>query len=107
MSDESWFWASAGPSEGVPPPGFVALALAYGLFGFGYIITATFIVAMVRGSHEIAALEPYIWVMFGLSAAPSVVLWARLGARWGIRRAYTVAALVEATAEGGQPFRAS
>ena len=48
------------------------LALAYGLFGFGYIITATFIVAMVRGSREIAALEPYIWVMFGVSAAPSV-----------------------------------
>jgi predicted MFS family arabinose efflux permease len=79
------------------PKGFMPLAIAYGLFGFGYIITATFIVAMVRGSAEIAHLEPYIWVMFGLSAAPSVALWTGLGARWGILRTFAIAALVEAT----------
>jgi predicted MFS family arabinose efflux permease len=78
------------------PPGFAPLAIAYGLFGFGYIITATFIVAMVRGTPSIASLEPYIWVMFGLSAAPSVALWTSLGARWGIRRTFAIAAFVEA-----------
>jgi predicted MFS family arabinose efflux permease len=78
------------------PTGFPPLAIAYGLFGFGYIITATFIVAMVRSSKEIAALEPYIWVMFGLAAAPSVALWTRLGARWGILATYAIAAIVEA-----------
>lgn len=78
------------------PTGFVPLAIAYGLFGFGYIITATFIVAMVRGTPTIASLEPYIWVMFGLSAAPSVALWTALGARWGIRRTFAIAAFVEA-----------
>ncbi|HTR83815.1 MAG TPA: YbfB/YjiJ family MFS transporter [Reyranella sp.] len=87
--------AASHRSSGLPK-GFVALAMAYGLFGFGYIITATFIVAMVRGSKEIAPLEPYIWVMFGLSAAPSVALWTRLGAHWGILRTYAIAALVEA-----------
>jgi predicted MFS family arabinose efflux permease len=76
--------------------GFWFLLAAYGLFGFGYIITATFIVAMVRGSREIAGLEPYIWVMFGLSAAPSVALWTRLGARIGILRTFAIAAIVEA-----------
>ena len=75
---------------------FAALLAAYGLFGFGYVITATFIVAIVRASPEIAALEPYIWVMFGLSAAPSVAVWTRLGARWGTLRAFAVASLVEA-----------
>lgn len=78
------------------PPGFVSLAIAYGLFGFGYVITATFIVAMVRGTPAIASLEPYIWVVFGLSAAPSVALWGALGAQWGTRRAYAIAAFVEA-----------
>jgi predicted MFS family arabinose efflux permease len=78
------------------PPGFAPLAIAYGLFGFGYIITATFIVAMVRGTPAIADLEPYIWVMFGLAAAPSVALWTALGARWGIRRTFAIAAFVEA-----------
>ncbi len=78
------------------PRGFLPLALAYGLFGFGYIITATFIVAMVRGNPEIAGLEPYIWVMFGISAAPSVALWTALAARWGIRRTFAIVAFIEA-----------
>lgn len=77
-------------------PAFTALAAAYFLFGFGYIITATFIVAMVRDSPQIASLEPYVWVTVGLAAAPSVALWARLGVRWGILKAFAAAALVEA-----------
>jgi predicted MFS family arabinose efflux permease len=83
------------------PKGFAALAIAYGLFGFGYIITATFVVAMVRGSPEIAALEPYIWVMFGLSAVPSVALWTGLARRWGVLRTFAIAALVEAAGVAG------
>lgn len=75
---------------------FTALLLAYGLFGFGYVITATFIVDMVRGSPSLAHLEPYIWVLFGLSAAPSVALWTGLGRRWGVLRIYAVACVVEA-----------
>ncbi|MDB5487129.1 MAG: hypothetical protein JWQ58_844 [Reyranella sp.] len=75
---------------------FTALLLAYGLFGFGYVITATFIVDMVRGSSSLAHLEPYIWVLFGLSAAPSVALWTGLGRRWGVLRIYAVACVVEA-----------
>ncbi|MBS0220506.1 MAG: YbfB/YjiJ family MFS transporter [Proteobacteria bacterium] len=79
-----------------PSTRFLLLAAAYGLFGFGYIITATFIVAMVRGSKEIAALEPYIWVMFGLAAVPSVSLWTWLGQRFGVLAMFAVAAIVEA-----------
>ncbi len=75
---------------------FATLLVAYGLFGFGYVITATFIVAITRGSGEIAALEPYIWLLFGLSAAPSVVLWTRLGATWGTLQAFAVAGVLEA-----------
>ncbi|MCX7362958.1 MAG: YbfB/YjiJ family MFS transporter [Alphaproteobacteria bacterium] len=82
-------------AEGKAP---LSLILAYGLFGFGYIITATFIVAQVRGAPAIAPLEPYIWILFGLSAAPSVALWTRLAARWGILTAFGIAALIEATA---------
>ena len=87
---------TTGGSRAPLPPGFAPLAIAYGLFGFGYVITATFIVAMVRGTPAIANLEPYIWVMFGLAAAPSVALWTGLGARWGIRRTFAIAAFVEA-----------
>src|SRR5262249_61356928 len=80
---------------------FVALTAAYGLFGFGYVITATFIVTMVRGTPSIAPLEPYIWVLFGLSAAPAVALWVGLS-RWiGVLPAYAAAALVEAAGVAG------
>ena len=75
---------------------FLALLTAYGLFGFGYVITATFIVDMVRGSAGIAHLEPYIWVLFGLSAAPSVALWTWIGRSWGVLRTFAVASVVEA-----------
>lgn len=88
--------ATATPSRSKPSTRFLLLAAAYGLFGFGYIITATFIVAMVRGSREIAALEPYIWVMFGLAAVPSVSLWTWLGQRFGVLAMFAVAAIVEA-----------
>jgi predicted MFS family arabinose efflux permease len=76
--------------------GFWFLLAAYGLFGFGYVITATFIVQMVRGTPAIASLEPYIFILFGLSAAPSVALWTRLGSRIGILRTFAIVALVEA-----------
>ena len=72
------------------------LSAAYGLFGFGYVITATFLVAIVRMTPAIRALEPMVWVVVGLAAAPSVLLWDRLGRRFGIPAAFAVAALAEA-----------
>ena len=70
--------------------------MAYFLFGFGYIITATFLIDIVRGSPAIRHLEPYAWVLVGLGAAPSVVLWGALGRRIGILKAFALASLVEA-----------
>jgi predicted MFS family arabinose efflux permease len=69
---------------------------AYGLFGFGYVITATFLVAIVRASPSARGIEPLIWLTVGIAAAPSVALWAKAGARFGIRRAFGLACLVEA-----------
>ncbi len=72
------------------------LILAYGLFGFGYVITATFIVAIVRGSPAMHALEPVIWIVFGLAAAPSVAIWTSIAARLGAPAAFALASIVEA-----------
>jgi predicted MFS family arabinose efflux permease len=94
--DERTGRAPPAPAELRLSADFVALLLAYGLFGFGYVITATFIVDMVRGTATLAHLEPYVWVLFGLSAVPSVALWTELGRRWGILRLFAVACLVEA-----------
>ena len=74
----------------------LALIAAYGLFGFGYVITATFLLAIVRGSPEIGYLEPVVWVVVGLSGISSVALWTALGRRIGTFAAYAAACLVEA-----------
>jgi predicted MFS family arabinose efflux permease len=87
--------AKAGPPD-APPASLYALVAAYGLFGFGYVITATFIVAIVRGTPEIAALEPYIWMVVGLSGIPSVAIWLRIAARVGVLGAFSAACIVEA-----------
>ncbi len=87
----------AGPHRGSGvSPAMRALIAAYGLFGFGYIITATFIVAIVRETPEIRSAEPYIWAAVGLAGVPSVALWMRISRRWGVLRALAAACLVEA-----------
>ena len=88
---------STGEAEaGASVRGLRRLIAAYGLFGFGYIITATFLVAIVRGTPAIRALEPAIWIVFGLAAAPSVMLWTRIATPLGIPAAFAVACVIEA-----------
>ena len=77
--------------------GLHRLIVAYGLFGFGYIITATFLVTIVRVTPVIRALEPVIWIVFGLAAAPSVALWAWIARSLNIPRAFALACVIEAT----------
>lgn len=72
------------------------LIAAYGLFGFGYVITATFISAMVRTIPDLQSIEPVIWLAFGLAAVPSVALWVWLGRIIGIARSFALACIVEA-----------
>jgi predicted MFS family arabinose efflux permease len=77
-------------------PRLAALVVAYALFGFGYIITATFLVAIVRGSAQVRALEPLIWLAVGLTAAPSVALWTWVGVKIGVARGFAFACGIEA-----------
>ena len=84
--------AGAGPK----PHGLASLVVAYGLFGFGYVITATFLVTIVRGSPGVRPLEPVVWIVVGLTAIPSVALWTWAGRRVGIARAFALACVLEA-----------
>jgi predicted MFS family arabinose efflux permease len=83
-------------TSGVASPGLQRLIVAYGLFGFGYIITATFLVAIVRATSAIQALEPLIWIVFGMAAVPSIALWARIQTALGIPTTFAIACIVEA-----------
>jgi predicted MFS family arabinose efflux permease len=82
----------AGPSD----PRLIRLIGAYGLFGFGYVITATFLVAIVRATPSIRTLEVVIWIVVGLAAGPSVAFWTQVGRLLGVPGAFALAALAEA-----------
>lgn len=88
--------AAPAPEAAHAKRGFAALVIAYGLFGFGYVITATFLVAIVRGAETIRPLEPLIWVVVGIAAAPSVALWTWVARRIDIARAFALACVLEA-----------
>jgi predicted MFS family arabinose efflux permease len=86
----------AAPQSAVVERRLTALILAYGLFGFGYVITATFVSTMVRTEPELRVIEPVVWLIFGLAAIPSIALWTWVGRRWGNDRGFAVACIVEA-----------
>lgn len=72
------------------------LAAAYTCEGFGYIISATFLVAMVKRTPGIEQYAALSWVAVGLAAAPSTILWQQV-ARWlGTRRALILAHGIQA-----------
>ena len=72
------------------------LIVAYGLVGFGYVITATFVADMVRADPVLQPAEHLVWLCVGLTAAPSVALWGWAGRRWGNERAFAIGCLIEA-----------
>lgn len=90
--------APAAGAEGGERPARVpfAFVVAYALLGFGYVITATFIVDMVRGDPVLRPLETAVWLAFGAAAAPSVLIWSRIGRRMGLLPAFAVAAVCQA-----------
>ncbi|EJN03059.1 YbfB/YjiJ family MFS transporter [Phyllobacterium sp. YR531] len=54
---------------------FIKLNIAYALFGIGYVITATFIMAIVRASEGSASTEALVWLCTGLAGIFSVWIW--------------------------------
>ncbi|GAB7548303.1 YbfB/YjiJ family MFS transporter [Cupriavidus sp. CuC1] len=87
--------ASATGEANASGPGPWPLVASYGLAGFGYIVTATYLPLFVRDA--LGHIDPiHIWAAFGLGAAPSCFLWHALHGRLGTRRALALNLLVQA-----------
>lgn len=86
----------AAPRPEGPQRGLVSVVVAYGLVGFGYVITATFLVTIVSTAPEVRSLEAYIWIIVGLAAAPSVGFWVWVGGRIGFQQTFALACVAEA-----------
>ena len=72
------------------------VTLSYGLFGFGYVITATFIVAMARMGAAGQTIEFLTWFLTGCTAAVSIFAWQPAMVKFGLVRVYVTGLLVQA-----------
>lgn len=72
------------------------VTFAYGLFGFGYVITATFVVTMARLGDAGPMVEFLSWFLAGLAASVSLVAWRPFARRFGVAAVFVTGLLVEA-----------
>ena len=88
---------ASGKEPALPRDRPLALTIAaYGLFGFGYIVTATFLIAIVRQGGFSHLFETMVWLATGLAALPSVFFWNAVAVRLGFAKAFGVGCVVEA-----------
>jgi predicted MFS family arabinose efflux permease len=78
------------------PPALAFLFMAYFLEGIGYIVTGTFLVAIVDRTPGLQGIGADVWIVVGLAVIPSAVLWGTLAGRVGYARALTGAYLLQA-----------
>lgn len=90
-----WLWLKDSPNlssnkdekaeaKQLPPPKWLPwLIIAYGLEGLGYIVTGTFIVSIAGKTSTFSSDPSFVWIVVGLGAIPSCMLWSTLAGRWG------------------------
>lgn len=74
--EKSWMWL---------------LFAAYFCAGFGYVITATFLVAIVDNQPALQGNGSMVWLVTGLAAAPACVFWDRVSRKVGELKALFMA----------------
>ncbi|MEY4976488.1 MAG: hypothetical protein RIQ97_1683 [Pseudomonadota bacterium] len=96
-------WAFRPPVPDAPAPvaaaqvapafdrSLIWLMLSYFAAGWGFVISATFTVAMVEREPALAGQGALAWAMVGLAAMPAVFVWDRVARRWGHRQALMLA----------------
>jgi len=87
---------TVGTGSAVEPPlkwkmPLILLTLSYGLFGFGYVITATFLVTIARMGDAGPIVEFLAWFLTGTAAAVSLLFWRPAVRRHGLEKAYVAA----------------
>jgi len=79
------------------PNGSAGIVICYGLFGFGYILPATFLPALAREVVDDPRLFGLAWPIFGIAAAVSTAVVALLFERVNRLRVWACSHLVMAT----------
>ncbi|EGQ3904366.1 YbfB/YjiJ family MFS transporter [Staphylococcus pseudintermedius] len=77
---------------------YIPFAIAYFCEGAGYIITGTFLVAIVKTMPTLSEYAALSWMFVGLGAIPATVLWSMIGQRIGICLSVILAFLLQIVA---------
>lgn len=103
----AWRWLPRPNSNGMtisgaelidnPPSNrFLYLMLsAYFCAGYGFVISATFIVAIVERQEALQGFGPMVFLILGLSAAPACIIWDLIARKVGVLTALLIAYLVQ------------
>jgi len=96
----AWRWRPPVPpqaaiqSAGAPTVSrrwLLTMAGSYFTAGWGFVISATFTVAMVEREPALAGQGAWAWALVGLAALPAVFVWDRVARRIGDTRALLLA----------------
>ncbi len=89
----AWFWMPV-PADVKPQAAHAArqppsqrwmnlLIAAYFCAGFGFVVSATFIVTILGKMPQFAEYGSWVWVIVGLAATPSTFLWDKVATKLG------------------------
>ena len=103
MAIPAWLWlprpntsnlTEAGETlaDNPPPRNWMLLLYAsYFCAGIGYVISATFLVAIVDQQPALNGNGALVWLIVGLAAAPSCIFWDRVARKTGVLKAIAIA----------------
>ncbi len=101
----AWFWMPSPSSGNAQPHGdslpqtsrnwLITMIAAYFCAGIGYVVSATFIVEIVRNLPLMAGMGNLVWIMVGLAALPSSFVWDRVQHACGVMPALILAYIIE------------
>jgi predicted MFS family arabinose efflux permease len=80
------------------PAGWINILITYSLEGFSYVIMSTFLVKIVNSIPAISHLSMGTWVIVGLAAAPSTMVWSFLAKKTGLNKALLLSYLLQIAA---------
>lgn len=99
----AWLWLPAPDDSHITQTGeqlidkppanswMILLFAAYFCAGFGYVISATFLVAIVENQPNLQGNGSIVWLVTGLAAAPACVFWDRVARKIGELKALFIA----------------
>ncbi len=99
----AWFWlprpntsklTESGKTLVDKPPRRNWMLLLYASYfcaGIGYVISATFLVAIVDQQAALNGNGSLVWLVAGIVAAPSCIFWDRVARKTGVLKAITIA----------------